>query len=312
MINTRLKIALLIVVGIFSFQNNSFAEKEKIDSDVQLAMRMIGHELLLSAGDSSSRVLPIQKDGNRYEISFEVELEFSPELLIYLVSENLKKLPNITSYLTEVASCVNEEIVYTYKVGNTKESNILPCGGRNLPKGCYKVYITFLKDYTTDFVASHYYPVTSNKVEQKSENRTFLISLGIITPLLLIGFLIFNKKERKPIADETATEIEINPNLISVGKYQFDKGTLKLSIDDKSVELSGKEADLLIVLHQNTNTTVEREQLLKEVWGDEGDYVGRTLDVFISKLRKRLKADDNIKIVNVRGVGYRFVVEVNG
>ena len=64
---------------------------------------------------------------------------------------------------------------------------------------------------------------------------------------------------------------------------------------------------MLILLHQNINTTLEREQILKEVWGDEGDYVGRTLDVFISKLRKRLKADDNVKIVNVRGVGYRFV-----
>ena len=307
MVSKRLKIALLVMVSIFSFQNDSFAEKEKIDSDVQLAMRMIGHQLLLSAGDSSSRVLPIQKDGNRYEIPFKVELDFSPDLLIYFVSENLKTLPNVTSYLTEVENCKNEEIVYTYKVGNTKESNILPCGGRTLPKDCYKIYITFLKDYNIDFVASHYNPSIPETNIEGSKDNTFLISLSIIAPILLIGFLVFGRN--KP--ESPTNKVQVNPNLISIGQYQFDKGTLKLSINNDSVELTGKEADLLLLLHQNTNTTLEREQLLKEVWGDEGDYVGRTLDVFISKLRKRLKADENIKIVNVRGVGYRFVVETS-
>ena len=58
------------------------------------------------------------------------------------------------------------------------------------------------------------------------------------------------------------------------------------------------------------NTTVERDVILNMVWGDEGDYVGRTLDVFISKLRKKLEADSSVKIVNIRGVGYKLVTEV--
>jgi len=58
------------------------------------------------------------------------------------------------------------------------------------------------------------------------------------------------------------------------------------------------------------NTTVEREVILNIVWGDEGDYVGRTLDVFISKLRKKLEVDSSIKIVNIRGVGYKLVTDV--
>ena len=63
------------------------------------------------------------------------------------------------------------------------------------------------------------------------------------------------------------------------------------------------------MLYEKLNETVEKEVILKEVWGDEGDYVGRTLDVFISKLRKKLEADPNVKIVNIRGVGYKLVVE---
>jgi DNA-binding response OmpR family regulator len=55
---------------------------------------------------------------------------------------------------------------------------------------------------------------------------------------------------------------------------------------------------------------VERDEILNKVWGDDGDYVGRTLDVFISKLRKKLEADACVKIVNIRGVGYKLVVDV--
>lgn len=306
MIKTKIKMILLVVISVFSFCNNGLAEKEKIDTDIQLAMRMIGHQLLLISGDSSSRVLPIQKDGNRYEIPFEVEFEFSPELLVHFVEEAVQKLPEVQHYLVEVESCTTNEIVYTYKIGNSKESTILSCQGRGLPKDCYIVYITFLNDYTVDFVASNYYPSHKKTYAETPKDNTFLISLGIITPLLLIGFLVFGRKK----SSEIEHKIKPNPNLISIGKYQFDKGTLKLSIDNQTVELSGKEANLLLLLQKNINTTLEREQILKEVWGDEGDYVGRTLDVFISKLRKRLKADENIKIVNVRGVGYRFVVEV--
>jgi len=63
-----------------------------------------------------------------------------------------------------------------------------------------------------------------------------------------------------------------------------------------------------MILHKNRNTVIEREKLLSEVWADEGGYVGRTLDVFISKLRKRLEGDPSLKIVNIRGVGYKLIV----
>lgn len=64
---------------------------------------------------------------------------------------------------------------------------------------------------------------------------------------------------------------------------------MELSINDRKVELTGKEAELLHLLHACANETVAREVMLKEVWGNDSDYVGRTLDVFISKLRKSWK-----------------------
>ena len=83
----------------------------------------------------------------------------------------------------------------------------------------------------------------------------------------------------------------------------------KLILKEERIELSGKESELLMLLAEFMNTTVEREVILNKVWGDEGDYVGRTLDVFISKLRKKLEADPNIKIANIRGIGYKLVLK---
>lgn len=98
--------------------------------------------------------------------------------------------------------------------------------------------------------------------------------------------------------------------MISLGEYHFDKRNTELLIEQQRIELTSKEADLLLLLYNAANTTVERDVILNMVWGDEGDYVGRTLDVFISKLRKKLEFDSKVKIVNIRGVGYKLVMDV--
>ena len=97
-----------------------------------------------------------------------------------------------------------------------------------------------------------------------------------------------------------------------IGASKFDQKNRALSFENNSVELSNKEAELLYLLCTAANTPVAREVILQNVWGDEGDYVGRTLDVYISKLRKKLEADTSVKIVNIRGIGYKLVTDVPG
>ena len=74
-------------------------------------------------------------------------------------------------------------------------------------------------------------------------------------------------------------------------------------------DLTGKESDLLQLLYFHINSTVDRDVLLKEVWRDEGAYIGRTLDVYISKLRKKFESDPAISFINVRGVGYKMTLD---
>ena len=93
---------------------------------------------------------------------------------------------------------------------------------------------------------------------------------------------------------------------IPFSNHELDLGNLLLNIDDQKIQLTQKEADILALFASNPNTLLKREFILQSVWGDDGYFVGRSLDVFISKLRKYLSSDKAIKIVNIHGSGYKF------
>lgn len=98
-------------------------------------------------------------------------------------------------------------------------------------------------------------------------------------------------------------------SIISVGTYHFDTEnySLKHKLGDKS--LTKKEAQILKILCQFKNQVVTREHILNGVWGQDDYFVGRSLDVFITKLRKYLKEDNKIQIQNVHGVGFKLEIE---
>ena len=96
---------------------------------------------------------------------------------------------------------------------------------------------------------------------------------------------------------------------IQLGIYEFDYKNLTLSLNDEAETLTQKEADLLKMLAENRNQVIKREEILEKIWGQNDYFLGRSMDVFISRLRKYLKADDKIMIENVHGVGFRFIVK---
>ena len=78
--------------------------------------------------------------------------------------------------------------------------------------------------------------------------------------------------------------------------------------NEESSQLTHREAHLLFHLIKNKNQVLDRSLILKKLWGTDDFFSARSMDVFISKLRKKLKQDDNIKIINVRGFGYKLTV----
>jgi DNA-binding response OmpR family regulator len=91
-----------------------------------------------------------------------------------------------------------------------------------------------------------------------------------------------------------------------LGKYHFDYTTYTLRLEDIEKTLTQKEAEVLQLLYQHRTRVLKREEILKHVWGDDDYFMGRSMDVFISKLRKYLKEDPSVRIVNYHGVGFRL------
>jgi len=91
-----------------------------------------------------------------------------------------------------------------------------------------------------------------------------------------------------------------------LGQFSFDSHNFVLSHPSGSKTLTQKEAEVLRLLCQNTDRVLKREEILKAVWGDDDYFMGRSMDVFISKLRKYLKEDISVQIVNYHGVGFRL------
>ncbi|MDX2002875.1 MAG: response regulator transcription factor [Chitinophagales bacterium] len=98
-------------------------------------------------------------------------------------------------------------------------------------------------------------------------------------------------------------------NAFDIGKYHFDYPSQKLQHAGEIQSLTTKEAELLKLLCLNKNRVLEREIALKLIWGNDNYFTGRSMDVFITKLRKYLKEDPSIEIANVHGTGYKLRVE---
>lgn len=120
---------------------------------------------------------------------------------------------------------------------------------------------------------------------------------------LILRITILIRRVHKPDPPETA-----EPEAIRFGSYQLDYTRLQLSSAQTTFYLSQREADLLHLLLQRKNQLLDRSSALMKIWGDDSVFNARTMDVYITKLRKYLLHDPAIEIVNVRGRGYKLIV----
>lgn len=263
---------------VFAQTNNSNYSSEKI----KIVLRQIGNELLLLNKDSTSLILPVQElQDNSFQISFQKKLSFEPNQLVAIVKNNFKKLDFPNNYRVQVLQCIDDEVAYSYEVSENLEKTIIPCSDRILTNQCYHIQIRFLDK------------------EKKKKN---LMYYYIFIPLIL-GFLyreFFLKNENK---DKNAG---VSANEKSLGSFLFYPDQNKLVKKTREIKLSKKECELLQLFVSKPNQIIKREELTKKVWEDNGVFVGRSLDTYISKLRKKLEEDSSIKLINIHGVGYKL------
>jgi DNA-binding winged helix-turn-helix (wHTH) protein len=273
-------VIIVILISALAFINR---KNEISGKHVEVVLRDIGHQLLLSAKDSSSRVPPVKKLNERtYQISFQNDFGFISDTLINVVQRTFQKNTLANDYIVNLRNCKQNETVFAFEI-NSQTGDLTPCRGRTLDVGCYTIEIEFLK---------------------KTRFNYFLLLLLII-PFSMVGFYLKDKFRKK----EGNGSISDNNDYIQLGNFKFYADNNVLKIQNNNITLSEKETKALKIFAENINHIVEREKLMKEIWEDEGIVViSRNVDVLVSKLRKKLIDDNSIKFINVPGRGYKLII----
>jgi DNA-binding winged helix-turn-helix (wHTH) protein len=137
-----------------------------------------------------------------------------------------------------------------------------------------------------------------------------LVSIGIL--LLGVGLLIGRYGNKlAPVPVQTQNPVMINESaskLTALGKFLFDVKDQRLLMGNEVISLTDKECRILELLNKNFSELIPRETLMQEVWINEGVITGRSLDMFVSKLRKKLSTDPELRITNVHGKGYKLEI----
>ena len=276
--------SIMIIVILISAVASINKKNEIPAKHVEVVLRDLGHQILLTAKDSTSRVLPVKKlNENTYQISFQKEFGFISDSLINLIQRTFQKNTLASDYIVNLRNCKQNETVFAFEISN-QTGDLTPCRGRTLEVGCYVVEIELL---------------------QKNKFNFFLLLLLII-PLSLVGFYLKTTFRRK-VEDKL---IFASKDYIQLGNFKFYANNNVLESEHKSISLSEKETKALKIFAENINQIVEREKLMKEIWEDEGIVViSRNVDVLVSKLRKKLSDDNSFKFINVHGRGYKFIIE---
>jgi hypothetical protein len=281
-----LYLSLLIIISLILI---TWRAKEKSQSDYsapEIAIREIGHRLLLSSKDSTSLILPVKElEPFKFKLSFNVELSIVPDSLVDIIMHTFKKAQLSEYYIVEVRHCEDNQVAYSYKMRNEIDKSIIPCSGRFLPTNCYEIEISLI---------DRLIPVS---------NKSIYIYILLLV-LVFVGLDIFILKKL-----ESKASLESNSNHMSIGSFLFYPDQNKLVKQAIEIPLSMKECELLAIFVANPNQVIKRDELMKKVWEDKGVVVGRSLDTYISKLRKILKGDESIKLVNVHGVGYKLELD---
>jgi len=255
----------------------------------EVLLRNIGHEVLLYSGDSTSRVMPVKKIGeNEYQIRFENEFTFQPDSLVKIISRSLEKNNRASNYIINVLDCSGKGVVYGYAMFSNEKDSIVPCRRRNEPKACYIIDVKF------------------ESPGLLSAKKGYLI--GGIPLLAFIGLMLTRVVKKRKNIDES---IDIEIDQFKMGQTLFYPQKRQLVNGGTIIELTAKENKLLLIFAHSPNVIIERTRLQKEIWEDEGVIVGRSLDMFISKLRKKLEIDTSVQLVNIHGKGYRFESSLN-
>lgn len=211
-----------------------------------------------------------------------LDYEKLPELLqqafeVYKIHQN---------YHVAIKSCVDLAILLGYSRFDLNQTDSVPCHGRERPDSCMLLEIQFY----------------NSKAEIKSNNTWSWVLLCSLF-LVFVGLVFWNKfrVNKMPVLRE-----DMRSDFLEFGQTQLNMNTTQLIGKKATHKLTYREAKLMQYFVENQGKILERDTILQAVWGEEEIQVSRSLDVFVSRLRKLIQDDPMLEISTIHGIGYRL------
>lgn len=248
------------------------------ENHVNLALRKAADRLLRESGDSVSRIPGVVRTATNVW-SIRPDTEFSYDKLPEIIESAFRQHDIENTYSVTVRRCLDNFIDLGYQQADLSDSMPVPCSGRQTPEGCHYIEVAFEKNS---------------------------VASGIWAAVLLLAAAVAAWLFRHSGKPEHLPEHEIAVTIL--GNSRLDVTGQKLFCGGEQLALTFRETKLLRLFAVNPNQVLEREFIISQVWADEGVLVGRSLDVFVSRLRKKLADDPSISIAAVHGVGYKLEV----
>jgi hypothetical protein len=264
---------LAIALKLIVIPNESLLKKQ-----TNLAMRAIGDDLMHTANDHHTPVPPIQQIApETLRLKFIKPISIDPDELLRI------SLKHISSYISSraivhVLDAETEEVVYGFEINHSEKKDI-SCLGRTLPPSSYWLDVSFYDQKATRFDAS--IPALS------------LAGVSLIL-FTLFGLTLSKRKIHKPEEND----------LLEKNGFKLNTELNQFIVGEKITQLTDKEMEILSILFQHEGSLVSREYLLNEVWLKKGVVTGRSLDMYISRLRKKIENVSNAQVLNHHGKGY--------
>jgi DNA-binding winged helix-turn-helix (wHTH) protein len=278
----------------FWSRDTSVAPQRQLSERIHLALRRTAHLLLIQAGDSTSTIAPVkQTDEQTYLVKLSHAFTYDSLPSFLQNSFNLYDISN--KYDVFVRDCTNDYLILGYTSLDFFSKQGVACVGRAQKKDCLNFSVSF-RDPSV----------------QKANSPYLWLLLGslFVSAILVMAYFFYkntNKNQDLPQPTPTNSEQKTKEaHLIYIGQTVFDTHNQTLLIANTAQKLTFQEAQLLQLFCQHKNELLERDFILKTVWGDDGVLITRSVDVFVSRLRKLLKLDDSLKITTVHNRGYRF------
>jgi hypothetical protein len=296
--NSLLKLGLplfVLLTGLLAVRASGLFEPPKPDErlfsqQVNLAMRQTADRLLDLAGDTTRAIPPVEKVSEG-EYMLRIESQFSYDSLPRFLEAALAQHGIREKYHVAVLDCLENLLMLGYSQESVEDGKV-PCSGRQPIGDCYNLSVSF--------------PSLAKKA---GGNGWAWWALANLAAFGLLSFFVYKKMINKQL-EETQPTPSANENdaLLRFGGAIFDPANLYVEVIGTRQSLTFREAKLLQFFAERPNQVLERDAILAAVWEDEGIIVGRSLDVFVSRLRKILQKDPSLKLANVHGVGYRLEV----